>query len=178
MLRAQNGLKRRYTHAQSNARILRLGEEIARAAPPAEGRKPVIFFNASTRLLGMSLNAAFQQSAAWAVRLAGAPVVHFVCQGGMSRCVLGTDPKDPQALPPSPGCIAQSRPVYQHADARWFIFRLDRDLEAALQGLEVSALMEFDWQGVPLGRLCLPALRWALRLHHLADDEPTRFLYR
>ena len=178
VLRAQNGLKRRYTHAQSNARILRLGEEIARAAPPAEGRKPVIFFNASTRLLGMSLNAAFQQSAAWAVRLAGAPVVHFVCQGGMSRCVLGTDPKDPQALPPCPGCIAQSRPVYQHADARWFIFRLDRDLEAALQGLEVSALMEFDWQGVPLGRLCLPALRWALRLHHLADDEPTGFLYR
>ncbi len=50
----------------------------------------MIFFNASTRLVGMSLNAAFQQTAAWALRLAGTPVIHFVCQAGLSRCVLGT----------------------------------------------------------------------------------------
>ena len=68
----------------------------------------MVFFNASTRLLGLSLNAAFQLAAAWAVRLAGVPVIHFVCQGGMSRCVLGTDRENPQALPPCPGCIAQS----------------------------------------------------------------------
>ena len=38
--------------------------------------------------------------------------------------------------------------------------------------------MDFTWQGMPLGQLCLPALRWTLRRHHLADDEPTRFLFR
>jgi hypothetical protein len=178
VVRARRGLKRRFLHERSNARILRLGEQIARASRPKPGAQPVIFFNASTRLLGMSLNAAFQQSAAWALRLAGVPVIHFVCQGGLSRCVLGTDQNDPYALPPCSGCIAQSRSLFQHGDARWFIFKADEELETALRGLGIPELIEFGWRGVPLGGLCLPGLRWAMRLHHLADDEPTRFLYR
>ncbi len=126
----------------------------------------------------MSLNAAFQQSAAWALRLAGTPVIHFVCQGGMSRCVLGTDYSNPHALPPCSDCIAQSRPFYQHSEAHWFVYKADGELESALQGLSTPELTAFCWQGAPLGALCLPGLRWAMRLHHLADDEPTRFLYR
>jgi hypothetical protein len=31
---------------------------------------------------------------------------------------------------------------------------------------------------LPLGSLCLPGLRWILRIHHLNDDEPTRYLLR
>jgi hypothetical protein len=31
---------------------------------------------------------------------------------------------------------------------------------------------------IPLGALCLPGLRWILRIHHLNDDEPTRYLLR
>jgi hypothetical protein len=31
---------------------------------------------------------------------------------------------------------------------------------------------------LPLGQLCLPGLRWILRIHHLSDDEPTRYLLR
>jgi hypothetical protein len=31
---------------------------------------------------------------------------------------------------------------------------------------------------LPLGALCLPGLRWILRIHHLKDDEPTRYLLR
>ncbi|MFZ5909005.1 MAG: hypothetical protein ACOYYU_03205 [Chloroflexota bacterium] len=31
---------------------------------------------------------------------------------------------------------------------------------------------------IPLGALCLPGLRWILRIHHLTDDEPTRHLLR
>ncbi len=38
--------------------------------------------------------------------------------------------------------------------------------------------MVFAWQGVPLGSLCLPGLRWILRIHHLEDDENTRYLLR
>jgi hypothetical protein len=31
---------------------------------------------------------------------------------------------------------------------------------------------------LPLGELCLPGLRWILRIHHLNDDENTRYLLR
>ena len=31
---------------------------------------------------------------------------------------------------------------------------------------------------LPLGALCLPGLRWILRIHHLHDDERTRYLLR
>ncbi|HET9906347.1 MAG TPA: hypothetical protein VFQ23_06890, partial [Anaerolineales bacterium] len=31
---------------------------------------------------------------------------------------------------------------------------------------------------LPLGSLCLPGLRWILRIHHLNDDENTRYLLR
>jgi len=31
---------------------------------------------------------------------------------------------------------------------------------------------------IPLGALCLPGLRWILRVHHLQDDESTRYLLR
>jgi hypothetical protein len=38
--------------------------------------------------------------------------------------------------------------------------------------------MSFSWHGMPVGALCLPGLRWILRIHHLKDDEPTRYLLR
>jgi hypothetical protein len=38
--------------------------------------------------------------------------------------------------------------------------------------------MTFEWQTLPLGALCLPGLRWVLRIHHLNDDENTRYLFR
>ena len=44
--------------------------------------------------------------------------------------------------------------------------------------LPVEEMMRFEWDGVPLGALCLPGLRWALRVHHLNDDESTRYLFR
>ena len=31
---------------------------------------------------------------------------------------------------------------------------------------------------LPLGAMCLPGLRWILRIHHLIDDENTRYLLR
>src|SRR5215216_5785581 len=31
---------------------------------------------------------------------------------------------------------------------------------------------------LPLGKLCLPGLRWILRIHHLNNDEATRYLLR
>jgi hypothetical protein len=76
-----------------------------------------------------------------------------------------------------------------------------------LENLSIEALSKFEWQlkerpiiaseakqspgelgiasphelaimTIPLGALCLPGLRWILRIHHLNDDENTRYLLR
>ncbi|KAF0109285.1 MAG: capsule polysaccharide biosynthesis family protein [Anaerolineaceae bacterium] len=160
---------------------------------PRRGQKPVIFFNASTRINDLSLNAGFSLVTSWAVRLAGVPVVHFVCSAGMSRCVLGADPDRPDAAPPCKICVRQSRFQTVGARARFFSYHRDEALAAALDGLSVEQLSAFecrlpeplstvhctlDTEHLPLGALVLPSMRWRLRLHNLQDDEATRFLFR
>ncbi|MBN2386542.1 MAG: hypothetical protein JXB85_05940 [Anaerolineales bacterium] len=147
----------------------------------ARGR-PVVFFNATTRLDSLSLNAGFALLAAWVVRLAGVPVVHFVCRSGMTHCVLGTDQENPAGAPPCKACIRQSRLAYATARKRYFSFRDSPDLREALRSLDVAALScyehRFQDSLVPLGAIVLPSVRWRMRVHHLPDDETTRFLYR
>jgi len=174
---------------QGRLRLGRLARQVAeqeKKRPPRPGQAPVVVFNASTRLTGLSQNAAFALLAAWGLRLSGAPVVHFVSQAGLRPCVLGTNREDYSAPPPCEGCTAQSRRLYSRAEVSWFGYEEDPALAAALQGLSVEALEAFESglrlpQGelaLPLGRLALPSLRWALRRHTLPDDEPTRYLYR
>jgi hypothetical protein len=156
----------------------------ARQSHPAAGRQPVLFFNASTRISGLSQNAAFSLLASWAVQVTGIPVIHFVCKAGMSRCLLGTDEADLMRPLPCGMCIRQSRANYSGTDTRWFSYQLDTNLSAALKGLSLDELLRYelplpDGSGfIPLGKLVLPSLRWRLRLHSLTDDEPTRFLCR
>jgi hypothetical protein len=138
----------------------------------------VIFFNASTRLSGLSLNAGFSVLSAWALRLQGVPVVHFVCREGMGPCVLGTNRDNPAAPPPCKECIAQSQALYAGAQVRWFTpgpaVSLGHDLSLA----DMEGLARFEIEGLPLGKIALPSLRWILRRHHLKDDEVTRSLMR
>jgi len=68
----------------------------------------VIFFRASTGLLRLSQNTAFGLLASWGLQLAGVPVIHFVCQTGMSRCVQGTNKYDHLTQPPCAACIGHS----------------------------------------------------------------------
>lgn len=168
--------------------LIRTGQKIARHAQPTEEQRPVVFFNASTRLSGLSQNAAFALLASWALRLAGAPVVHFVCRAGMSRCVLGTDPDDLSRLPPCGMCIRQSRLNYAYADARWFTYQHDEALASTLADLRLDELINYhslntehcllNTNPLPLGSLVLPSIRWRLRRHTLTDDAETRALYR
>ena len=176
--RARRGLRRRWIHGRANQRLNRMEEAVNRLAQVDHSARPVVFFNASTRLMGLSQNAAFQLVASWGMRLAKVPTVHFACQGGLSRCVLAAAQNGPMALPPCSTCIAQTRAVLAHSDTRWFIYRPDAGLESALGDLTVAQMMDFAWEGMPLGSLCLPAMRWTLRRHHLAEDESTLFLYR
>jgi hypothetical protein len=180
---------------RGKGRLAWLAASACLRARPRRGQRPVVFFNASTRINNLSLNAGFSLVASWAVRLAGVPAVHFVCSAGMSRCVLGADPDRPDAAPPCEICVRQSRFQTAGARARFFGYQQDETLAAALEGLSVEQLAAFECrapengklntnhgtpntESLPLGALVLPALRWRLRLHNLPDDEPTRRLFR
>ena len=108
----------------------------------------------------------------------------------MSHCVLGTKLEDFTALPPCKACIAQSAPPVfcRRCQLVWIPGR--PSTAKSPSGLTLDELSAFEYTippgfqeslqapRIPLGRLVLPSLRWALRRHHLPDDEPTRFLFR
>ncbi len=177
----QNFLKRvdnkrqRMFHALA---LKRMAGIVARRARPRRGAAPVVLFHASTRIGNFNLNAAFSLLTEWSLRLQGVPVVRFACHRGMTRCVLGSDRDDHTRLPNCAACLKASRAEFRHSDVRWFTWHEDRALAQAVAGLSVAELMAFTWEGLPLGELTLPALRWMLRRHNLQDDEPTRFFYR
>ncbi|MEJ5226238.1 MAG: hypothetical protein WHV44_17380, partial [Anaerolineales bacterium] len=161
-------------------RTVRAARRVAQPHPTAA--RPVIIFNASTRLSGHSQNAAFSLITAWALRETGVPVIHFVCQGGLTKCVLGANPEAPNQPMPCAMCVRQSRITYHAANVHWLTWQPNPALDADLAALDLNALLTFRYPlgslTLPLGELVLPALRWRLRLHHLQDDEATRALYR
>jgi hypothetical protein len=175
--RVRRGLHRRWLHRQAGRQVARLAADVEAHAPPAQGA-PVVFFNASTRLEGMSLNAGFVLAASWALRLRGVPVLHFVSDGGLTRDMLSAALYGPEREPDQRAITAQSRRLYRGAPVRWFRFESDPALDAALDGLNVAQMMSFEHGALGLGRLALPSVRWALRRFTLQDDAATRLLYR
>ncbi len=179
--RVTRRIRRTVVHGRNNRAIRRLALQVAQNAPPPGpsqngAPKPVLFFNASTRLEGLSLNAAFSILTAWSLRLQGAPVIHFACRSAMHPCVLGTRADDPSALPPCRECIAQSEVLYTGADVRWFQMGKFPTLEHDLSILDLDRLFRYEYGGAPLGQLVLPSVRWILRRHHLNNDVATRTL--
>ncbi len=158
-------------------RIRKITAEIMRTVASREDQ-PIIFFNASTRLSGLSQNAGFSLVSSLALRSAGERVIHFVCQKGLSHCVLGTDKHNPQNAPPCAECMRTSRFVFSRAEIRNFTFKRDEKLEKRITKLSLKELLKFEYQDIPLGKLVLPSLRWILRIHHLKDDERTCYLTR
>jgi hypothetical protein len=186
---AKTNLFTRILEWQNHWRVLRLARHIAAHAPGASAQPPVVFFNASARITGLSQNAAFGLLTSWGLRLEGVPVRQFVCQSGMSRCVLGTDRDNFHNPPPCAACLRQSRRLNTGVETYWFKYEPDPDLTEAIRGLRVEELGAFEYSkvkgslvtpglSIPLGRLVLPSIRWALRRHTLAEDEATRYLLR
>lgn len=161
---------------QSNYRARRMARAVYNQAEPQGSA--VVFFNASARMGFISQNAAFSILSAWGLRLAGLRIVHFVCNSGMRRCVLGTNALDPNEEPECVECIPMSRHLYADAEAVWFSYQERAEIAAAIQDLPVTQLAEYSYAGWPLGQLVLPSLRWALRRHHLEDDKQTRIFFR
>ena len=178
-------LKRGLVRRLNNLKIASVAKRITRHSPPASGA-PVIFFKASTGIDDLSWNSGFHLLTSWAFRLQGVPVVYFSCDSGLSKCVLGTNRDNVHKEMPCKSCVYQSKTLYTgiQVDTKtgtrvnWFNFQRDLELVVAIQNLSVPDLMTFEWQDMPLGALCLPGLRWVLRIHHLNDEESTRYMLR
>ena len=189
-------LKRGLVRRLNNLKIARTAQQIAHQEPQPTGA-PVAFFKASTGIDDLSWNSGFHLLASWAFRLQGIPVVYFACEAGMSHCVLGTNRQNVDKAPPCKSCVYQSKTLYagvkvnsytgkqvntSHApgatQVTWFHYQRDTQLSNAVESLSVQELMTFEWQNIPLGVLCLPGLRWILRVHHLNNDKTTRYLLR
>ena len=175
--RLQNRAKRKATHRRSYSALRAMSREVREHSPVAE-QKPIVFFDASTRLDGLSLNAGFAVLSAWSLALQGVPVIHFVCSAGLTPCVLGTNRRDANAAPPCAGCQKQSVATFSDSQVRSFDFHSDAALDGALAPLALPQLMSFEYQVIPLGALVLPSIRWILRRHHLLDDQYTQDLFK
>jgi hypothetical protein len=186
-----NRIREQVGRFKVDRRIIRMAGKVSARTHPSPTIQPVIFFNASTRLVGMSLNASFSLLTAWALRLQQVPVIHFVCQAGMSRCVLSTHSGDHLKHPPCRSCVAQSRVLYSGAMVVPFAYQEDERLKASLAGLTLKKLMKVEYEpsfqprqisglkdAIPLGQLVQPSMCWALRRYNMPDDESTRQLYR
>jgi hypothetical protein len=187
--RIKRGLVRRL----NNRKIASVARRIARKEPRPSGA-PMVFFKASTGIDDLSWNSGFHLLVSWALRLKGVPVAYFACNAGMSHCVLGTNRDHPHKAPPCQSCVYQAKTLYSGSSdfsrsspivtevattgVYWFDFQRDENLSNAIAGLSVGELIHFEWDEIPLGALCLPGLRWILRIHHLSDDESTRYLLR
>ncbi|HUE99164.1 MAG TPA: hypothetical protein VMN99_07900 [Anaerolineales bacterium] len=194
-------IKRGFVRRLNNLKIARAAKRVAHQSTTPSGA-PIVFFKASTGIDDLSWNSGFHLLASWALRLKGIPVAYFACHSGMSHCVLGTNRDNVRKAPPCKTCIYQSKTLYTDANPYWFTFDRDKELERALENLSVEELSKFEWRlkaqpliassreapyrdqatplamTLPLGALCLPGLRWILRIHHLNHDENTSYLLR
>lgn len=128
---------------------------------------PVLFFNASTRLSRTSLNGAFSWLTANSLQSNGIPVVFLTCTYGLNPCLLATDRDNPKKELPCKDCIRLSNEMYKGLRTIPLTFREEPILFNEVEGLEFEGLEKYVYQGVPLGELTLPSLRWIMRRHHL-----------
>ncbi len=176
--RAKDLLQVRPARQAINRDIRNMARMVEAIAPEPKDDRLIISFNASTRITGLSLNAAFAMLTGWSLQLQGVRVVHFACLHGMRRCVLGTRTDDVLQEPPCQQCEKQSEAIYDRQELVWMAGEPDADLEEAVGKLSLAELQHFTYEDIPLGELCLPSMRWILRRHHLVDDAPTTQLYR
>jgi hypothetical protein len=168
----------RYTRLCQNRRIRAIAAEVAQDYKKNEQgnpKNPVLLFNASTRLIGLSQNAAFSLLTHWALKECGIPAVQLVCRTGMQPCVLGTIADDPEKMPPCAKCMRLSDAVYAHMDVRALVYLPQGQM--ALDDLSVSQLAEYQHGDFPVGAIVLPSIRWILRRHNLLENDGTRTLF-
>ena len=136
---------------------------------------PVLFFNASTRLNRTSLNAAYAWITANSLRFSGVPIRFISCGKGLKPCLLSVG-RGGEAMCSS--CMGLSREMYAGLPHTVFHFEEDNEVANDAEGLDHAGLSAYVHEGVPLGELTLPSLRWILRRHHLEDVPEAVPLHR
>jgi hypothetical protein len=172
--RIHRAIRQRWVHQVSNQRWKRLSAQVEKMTVTAEDTRPVVFFNASTRLIGVSQNAAYSYLTSLGFRAKGIPVVHFVCQAGMQRCVLGSNRDRFDQAPPCEKCVHQSKSLFTSGRVFPFGYETDELLLNSLERLSVASLSSFEYYGLPLGFWAVNSLRWVLRRYTLKEDLQTR----
>ena len=175
--RAALRLRRWQADGQLDRQVRRVDTYLESIHPGhSDPTSPVIIFNASTRIQRLSLNGGFGLVAAWALRAGRVRVLQLVCHAGLQQCMLGTKRGRLDAPPPCEACLRMSERLFPGTDR--LDFSLDheslRAWSTSLDGLSVSEMAAWETDSLPVGRLCLPSLRWALRRSTLPDDEATR----
>ena len=123
-----NRFRRELVLNQNRQRIRSLRNSL-RELPAAEKNNPVLFFNSSTRLSGLSQNAGFSLISSLALQAEGIPVIHLVCKRGLSHCVLGTNNVHLQTPPPCAECIRTSGMIFDPSDVHSLSFLKDAELD-------------------------------------------------
>lgn len=173
VLRLKNAINQRWVHNQGSRRWKNLSHQVTTLAVE-KNQQPVVFFNASTRLGGVSQNAAYSQLTSLGLRAQGIPVIHFVCHAGIQRCILGSNRDDFNQAPPCAQCKKQSQSLFSGEKTWNFEYETDEALDFALETLSVAKCSEFVWHELPLGFWALNSLRWVLRRYTLKEDGQTR----
>lgn len=157
-------------------RIGRIEREVqAHARAGRREASPVIFVVASSHVTHVGLGAAIGLLSAWAVRLAGHPVVYYVCTGGLSLCVLGSNRHGVFTPPPCGACTELRGGIYPAGHTVAFApSRRTGELRASLARASWAELQSYSEEGLRLGELCLPSLRWVERRLSLYPDDFTR----
>ncbi len=168
----------RFYRLRQNSRIRSIAAEVAQDYKKIQQGKedaPVLLFNASTRLIGLSQNAAFSLLTHWALKGRGIPAIQLVCRAGMQPCVLGTTVDAPENQPPCVKCMRLSDAIYSHMDVRALVFQPADEL--ILDGFSVQQLADVQHGDFPIGPIVLPSIRWILRRHNLLENDQTRSLF-
>lgn len=172
-LRLKEAIRQRWVHRLGSQRWKNLSHQV-NTLEVDNTKQPVVFFNASTRLGGVSQNAAYSRLTSLGLRAQGIPVIHFVCHSGIQRCILGSNRDDFDQSPPCAQCIKQSQELFSGDKASYFEYETDELLDFALETLSVAKCSEFTWHDLPLGFWAVNSLRWVLRRYTLKEDALTR----
>jgi hypothetical protein len=159
-----------------NNQFLSKSKEVAIIAPKLIKTKPVLFFNISTRISTVSQNAGFSLLSAWCLRLAGYSVVHVVCKSAIN-CLFNPE----HNLDICNKCIGLSEKLFSGAQVEYISPEnsgTHQNKEAKLNNLGLKQLIEFQSDGLPLGKLVYPSVRWITRKFTLDETENTLETFR
>lgn len=173
--RIHRRLKREINLQSNRIQIWRITRSISDDLQTSD-KPPVVIFNASTRLSGLSQNAGFSLITSLALRKNKIPTYSFVCNRGLQPCVLGTDKMDPSVEPPCRECMRTSRLILGKTNIQHFSYNIDKEISLEIENLNLDQLITYVYKDIPLGKLVLPSMRWILRRHHLKDTEENRSL--